>query len=167
MLDNRERARQQAQDERRDAAASARRAREVEQARKKSVREARRRNLAEVTGSAKSLERHYQRTTTRPGEQSAAILRDLGVLYYAAPAAAPPPTGMMERVARAVAGPPAGRWHVHGHPAVSFIHKELTRWGAGTRAAIRPVLADLHAREDQLRAELGRVPRKDRPDLHH
>jgi hypothetical protein len=166
VLADRERSAKDAQYQRQAQAASAKRAREIQQALKKSIRQARSQELADVTRTAKQLERHYHRTTTKPGEHPIDVLRDLGVLYCAKPPAAPSPTRLVERVARAVAGPPAGRWHVRDHPAVSFTYGELTKWGARTQTAIRPVLADLYAREDQLCAELGRVPRQGRPDLH-
>jgi hypothetical protein len=163
--DYQERAKKDAAAQREADKASAARARQFEQARRKSVRAANSAALAEVTARARELERIYRRVGTSAGEHPVDVLRDLRVIRYLAAPAAPKPAGIFERIGRAVTGPASGRWHSTADSAVSFPYAALTQWGDGTRDAIRPVLAALHAQEDRLRAQLGSRSRQNRPDL--
>jgi hypothetical protein len=165
-LGRRDSARQEAARQRQADTRTARHARQIEAARNKSVTAARSQALSEVTARARQLEQLYRRTSTKHGESPLAVLRDLDVLYHAEPPPAPSPPGAMRRALRALTPPDPGRLHVRGHPELSFPGSALRQWGPQTRAAIAPVLAGLHASEDQLRAQLGRKPRQNRPALN-
>lgn len=169
--DRRDRERQQAAQQRAYAAQAAARAREQAKASQRAAIARQRAELAQVTDRAKQLEALYLRTTTRDGERPLDTLRKLDRVYYVPPAALAAPSGKVARaVERAFLGPPEGSWHVRGNDAVSFPGRDymcptLAHWGEGTRTALAPELAVLHAWEDNLRYQLGRPPRKGRPQV--
>lgn len=174
----REQQRQQAATERAAADAARRQAieqrRAAEQIRRATERQARAQasaTLDQAVSVAKTLERMYGRTTTRPGENP---LRELlavpipggwRLLAYTPPAAEPPAAGPVRAVLRDLfVAPPDGRWSSTVDPRVSYPGtgsdcRALGQWGPASRAVLAPVLTHLHDTEDQLRAQLGRKPR--------
>ncbi len=169
--DRRDRERQQAAQQRAYDAQAAARARELAKAQRRAVIARQRGELAQVTARAKHLEALYRRTSTKAGDSPLDILRELDRVYYVPPSALAAPSGKAARaLERAVLGPPQGLWVVRGDGAASFPGRDRTcpalgQWGDGTRAALAPELAQLHAWEDNLCIQLGRPPRKGRPQV--
>jgi hypothetical protein len=126
--------------------------------------------LAGVVAAAKPLEALYERTTTRPRETPLDVLLDLKVngvalLTYRPPAAVEPARG----VRWLFQSQPTGTWHVTDARAVfagtSYSCPALAAWGPETRSVLAPALVVLYGREDQLRAELGTVRTRRRPQV--
>ncbi|MGN6413945.1 hypothetical protein [Flexivirga sp.] len=106
-------------------------------------------------------------TTPRPLDELTAGLPAPLVAYTPLPIE--PSEGFLGRVLDRMA--PAGVWmttypggtlQASGWPDRC---RELDAWGPAARDVLRPVIQQLHAREDQLTAELGRRPRSSRPTI--
>ena len=115
--------------------------------------------LSRATATARQLEALYRRTTTRPGEKPLAVLASLELVTYQ-----PRPRAERKNWRTLMDNKPGGDWHVPGE-TVSFpgwpgACAALARWGPGTRAVLTPWLLAWHAQEDNLRAALGRAPRR-------
>lgn len=166
---------QQALAERQQAEADRRQAKHAQAEHRRLLR-AQRVALAEqletCLSEARELERLYVRTATREGESPFAVLRDYRVsgqhplLRYVAPPQRPRPTGLLATVRAGLAGPEHGHWEATTAalrlPGTPYSCPLLAEWGPYSRAVLAPVLRELHAHEDQLRAALGRK-RRSRP----
>lgn len=130
----------------------------------------RRQQLAAVMAEVTPLEKLYARRTTKPGESPLDVLRehrvagyDQPLLRYVPPGPEPAPATLRGRLARVLVGGPTGHWQVTGSglrfPGTPGGCAALSAWGPGSRAVLAPVLAALHAEEDQLRDR----PRQGRP----
>ncbi|MGW8816406.1 hypothetical protein, partial [Gordonia terrae] len=166
---------QQALAERQHAEADRRQAKHAQADQRRLLR-AQRAALAEqletCLSEARELERLYVRTATREGESPFAVLRDYRVngqhplLRYVAPPQRPRPAGLVAAVRAGLAGPEYGYWEATTAavrmPGTPYSCSLLAEWGPYSRAVLATVLHELHAREDQLRAALGRK-RRSRP----
>jgi hypothetical protein len=138
--------------------------------------------LNEILGPARELERYWKRKTTKSDEhplQDLASLRVLGerILKYKASPRTHPSRGLSIaeealRILRpgGIARQQPGYWFSDWDDRVRFpgsprSSPHLAEWGASSRWVLAPVLAVLHAREDELRAQLDLLPRQGRPDV--
>lgn len=131
-------------------------------------------SLASVVATAEPLEAAYRRTTTRPKEDVLARLQELRVnglplLVHQAPPERPRERGFLAALGRVLTPEQQGSWQV-SDAGVTFPGslrrcEALATWGLNTRKTLAPALGVLHAREDELRQELGCRPRKCRPQV--
>lgn len=141
-------------------------------AQQRAHREAVKAQLDQVRAAAREGERLWNRRSAADGEPPWRALERLGLLRFEAITALERPDSWWRRLGTTlVDGVGTGRWvTTSGNPPVAFSGTrtscpELAQWGEGTRAVLLPLLAPLHAQEDQLVTALRMRPRK-RPELY-
>ncbi len=150
----------------------------AERERRRLEREAALSTLWDIVFIAQQLEGLYRRTANRAGESALAVLRGTkagarALLRYTPDKRPQERRGFLDALADVLAGAvrEEGTWWCQFDPTLRFRGTatscpELSRWGdGGTRRVLAAPLSLLYVLEDELRAQVGRGPRKNRVTL--